>query len=148
MKTAESTSAVSPLRIQVVGARPGTTIEIVPGKTFFSLPPDSVDTIAVTELVPAGDGTFRPVARVCPRWWMLNAKNLKALNIAISDQSLARLVRAKFVRGQPITPRGIEFDYLDYLRHQAAVAADAEEFWDKKEPGQLLTNIERYRAAI
>lgn len=139
--------SAQPLRISVVGARPGVEIEVVPGKSYLPLEPQDVDTLALAELVPAGDGTYRPVARICGRWWTLSRKNLRRLGIAISESGLARLVRAGFVRGMRVTPNITQFDYFDYLRHERAVYED-DEFWDRTEPGQQMTNRERYRAAL
>jgi hypothetical protein len=137
----------SPLHIAVIGAKPGTMVEIKPGKTYVSLTPESVDVIAVPEMVPAGDGTFRAVARICPRRFTISRKNLKRLGIAISDTGLIRLVRAGFVAGEKVTPGITQFDFLDYLRHQKAVADDPE-FWDRTEPGERFSNRERYRQAL
>ncbi len=140
-------SPSAPLRIHVVGARSGTNVEIVPGRTYLPLGAQDIDTIAVTELVPAGDGTFRPVARICPRWFTLTPANLRRLGIAISVRGLARLITAKFVTGLAVTPGVTQFDYFSYLAHEAAVAADPE-FWDQVQPGHRFTNRERYRQAL
>ena len=137
----------SSLHIAVIGAKPGTIVEIKPGKTFVSLTPESVDAIAVPEMVAAGDGTWRAVARICPRRFTISRKNLKRLGIAISDTGLIRLVRAGFVAGEKVTPGITQFDFLDYLRHQKAVGDDPE-FWGHREPGHRFTNRERYRQAL
>jgi len=140
-----STTAL--LSIHVVGARPGTQVEIVPGRTYMPLKPESMDTMALAELVPAGGGTFRPVARICPRRFTIARKNLKRLGIAISETGLRRLVMAKLVEGERITPGVHQFDYFDYLRHEQAVRADPE-FWTRKEAGQNFTNLERYQQTL
>lgn len=146
--TSASSPAITPLTLAVMGAAPGTRVEVIPGKTYISLPPEAVETMALFELKPAGDGTMRPVARICSRFFTVTKKNLKSLHIAISDQGIARLIRAGFVSGGPVTPGVWQFDYFSYLRHEQAVLADPEEFWARKEPGQLLTNIARYRASV
>lgn len=133
--------------VQVIGAKPGTAVEALPGKTFVSLAPDAIDAIGVTELMPAGDGTYRPVVRICPRWVMLTKRNLRRFGIAISDSGMTRLIVAGFVRGMAVTPGVRQFDYFSYLDHERAVAADPE-FWDRTEPGQLFSNRDRYRKAI
>lgn len=137
----------SPLVIDLIGAKPGAKVELVPGKTFVSVQPAAVESVAVTELVPAGDGTFRVVARVCPRWFTVTPGNLKKLGIAISVRGLTRLIDGGFVLGMAVTPGVRQFDYFDYRRHEAAVAEDPE-FWDRVEPGRKFTNRERYRQAI
>jgi hypothetical protein len=141
--------SASSLRLQVVGARAGTAVEIVPGKTYVSLKPEAMESLALAELVPAGDGTFRPVARICPRKFTISRANLRRLGIAISESGLRRLVTAGFVAGERITPGVHQFDYFDYLRHEAAVAADPE-FWTRTEPepGQRFTNLQRYQHAL
>lgn len=133
--------------IPVIGAKPGTTVEVVPGKTYLPLTAESIESVGVTELVPAGGGTYRPIVRVCPRWVMLTKRNLRRFGIAISDSGMARLIVAGFVKGMAVTPGVRQFDYFSYLAHEAGVAADPE-FWDRTEPGQLFNNRERYRKAI
>lgn len=135
------------LGIHVVGAKPGTRVELVPGKTYVSLDPANVETVAVTEMVPAGGGLWRAVVRICPRKFALTPQNLTKLGIAISSRGLRRLILAKFVKGETVTPGVHQFDYFDYMRHEAAVAADPE-FWDRKEAGHKFTNRERYRQAL
>lgn len=141
------TQSSSPLAIHVVGAKPGTAVEIVPGKTYVALNPADVETVAVTELVPAGGGLWRAVVRICPRKFTLTPQNLKKLGIAISSRGLRRLILAGLIKGETITPGVHQFDYFDYVRHEAAVAADPE-FWDKTEPTHTFTNRERYRQAL
>lgn len=136
-----------PLQIQVVGAKSGTAIEIVPGRTYMPLKPDSMETMALAELVPAGGGTFRPVARICPRRFTISRKNLKRLGIAISETGLRRLVMAGLVEGERITPGVHQFDYFDYLRHETAVRNDPE-FWTRPIPGQKFTNLQRYQQTL
>lgn len=131
----------------VIGAKPGTTVQVLPGKTFVPIAPDSIEAVGVTELVPAGDGTYRPVVRICPRWVMVTEKNLRRFGIAISARGMVRLITASFVKGMTVTPGVRQFDYFSYRDHEAAVAADPE-FWDRVEPGQLFTNRDRYRKAI
>ncbi len=138
----------SPLSIHVVGAKPGTKIEVVPGRTFLSLDnPDSIETIGLTEMVPAGAGTWRAVVRVCPRRFTLSPLNMKRLGIAISMRGLARLIDAGFVAGERVTPGVRQFDYFDYRRHEAAVAADPE-FWERKQTGHNFTNRQRYQQSL
>lgn len=139
-------SSVS-LSLQVIGAKPGTAIETVPGRTYAPLPPDSLGTLALAELVPTGEGTYRAVARVTRRKFSITRANLARLGIAISDRSLGRLVAARLVAGERVTPNCTQFDYFDYLRHEAAVRADPE-FWSRREPGHAFTNLERYQQTL
>ena len=138
----------SPLAIHVIGAKPGAMVEIVPGKTYLALAPSKIETIGIHEWVPAGDGTYRAMVRVSPRWFTVSRRDFKKLQIAISESSLRRLIRAGLVTGHPVTPGCTQFDYFSYLGHMATVAAAPEEFWDRKEPGQNFTNRERYRQAL
>ena len=133
--------------VQVIGAKPGTVLEVLPGKTYLPLDAESIEAVGVTELMPAGDGTYRPVVRICPRWVMLTRRNLRRFGIAISDSGMVRLIIAGFVKGMAVTPGVRQFDYFSYLDHESAVAADPE-FWDRTEPGQLFSNRDRYRKAI
>jgi hypothetical protein len=137
---------MSTLAISAIGAKPGTMVEVAPGKTYVAVPPESIDTVAVVELVPAGDGTFRPVARICPRRFAANKKNLRRFGIAISERSMGRLVLAGLVKGERVTPGVLQVDYFDYLRHEQA--ASDPEFWDRVEPGQVFSNRERFQQAL
>lgn len=136
----------SPLTISAIGAKPGTMVEAIPGKTYVALEPGAIETVAVVELVPAGGGTFRPVARICPRRFAVTKKNLKRFGIAISDRSMSRLVTAGLVSGERVTPGVLQVDYFDYLRHEQA--ASDPEFWERVEPGQTFTNRERFQQAL
>jgi hypothetical protein len=136
-----------PTSIQVIGAKPGTTVQPVPGKVYYPLPDSGVELIGVAEMVPAGGGTWRPVVRVCPRRVPIRPDELKRLGIAISPAGMVRLVRAGFVAGGQTTPGINQFDYLDYRRHEAAVESDPE-FWDRTEPGHSLSNRLRFRRAL
>ncbi len=78
-------SGTTSLSLHVVGAKPGSSVEIVPGKTFLPLAPENVNTIALAELVPAGDGTFKAVVRICPRFFTVSRRDLRKLNIPISE---------------------------------------------------------------
>jgi hypothetical protein len=140
-------SPIKTPRVPVIGAKPGTTVQPEPGKKFAPITPDSLDRVALAELVPAGDGTFRAVARICPRYFTIRQDNLRRLGVAISAQGMIRLVRAGFVAGCQATPGITQFDYFDYLRHEGQVAADPD-FWDTRQEGHILTNRERYRRAI
>lgn len=130
----------------VVGALPGARVEVAPGRTFAPVSPEYVPTLAIAELVPAGDGTFRMMARICPRQFSCSAKNLRRLGIDISAQTMRRLINAGFVRGGKTTPNLYLFDYYSYLEHEKA--ASDPEFWDQTQPGQKFTNLERFRQAL
>ncbi len=132
--------------LPVIGAKPGTLVEIIPGRKFVALPVNSVNQLAIAEMVPAGDGTFRIVARICPRYFSCSAKNLRRLGIDISKRTMQRLINGKFVRGQKTTPNLFQFDYFSYLEHEAA--ASDPEFWDRTEPDQRFSNLERFRQAL
>ncbi len=139
-----STSTTS--RVPVVGAHEGVTVEVVPGRKFVPLPPASVPHVAVCELVPAGDGTFRPVARLCPQWFSLNEANLRGLGIGVSRASIKRLIVAGFVTGQQVTPGVYQFDYFSFREHVQRTCDP--EFWDQTAPGHKQTNRQRYSAAV
>lgn len=132
--------------VPVVGAVPGTLVEVVPGKKFVPLPITAVPPVAIAELVPAGDGTYRVVARICPQWFTCQSANLRKLGIGISGTSMLRLIRAGFVDGQQTTPQVHQFDYYSYQGHMQR-AADPE-FWDRTEAGYRKTNRQRYREVL
>ena len=122
-------------------------IEVAPGKSIIPLPADDVQTIAIAELVPTGNGQFRQIARICPRWFRIAREDLVRLHITISEMTMRRLVEAGFIRGGPITPWVYQFDVYSYFDHVARVEAD-HNFWNNKEPGHQLTNQERYRKVL
>lgn len=132
--------------LPVVGAKPGTFVTPLPGKTFIPLALDCVDYVALAELIPAGDGTFRVVARICPQWFSCSTKNLRRLGIGISGTGMLRLIRAGFVEGRNETPQITQFNFHSYRQHQ--LATNDPEFWDRKEPHHEFTNRQRYSQAI
>lgn len=140
-------SGTTSLSLHVVGAKPGSSVEIVPGKTFLPLAPENVNTIALAELVPAGDGTFKAVVRICPRYFTVSRRDLRKLNIPISEMTLRRLITARFVSGQAVTPGVTQFDFFSYLDHVRRVDADPE-FWSRTDEPHRFTNRERYRQAL
>ena len=111
----------------VLFAKKPTSVVIAPGKTVSALPPDAVDAIAIAELQPAGDGTYRPVARLAKRWIINNDANLKTYGIPLSYRSVLRLIRGGFIDGRHATPKTWQFDYYSYLRHLEACKDP--EFW-------------------
>lgn len=131
--------------IPVVGAAPGTTVELVPGKKFYDLPPAAVPPLGVAEWVPAGGGTYRFVARVLSRWHVLNSRTMRMLGIPCSHATLYRLIRANFIESRQTAPNTREFSYDSYLAH--AEATKDPEFWTRREPGQRFSNLERFRQA-
>lgn len=132
--------------VPVIGAVDGTTVEIVPGRRFVPLANDAVRPVALAELVPAGDGTWRLVARICPQWFPVSSESLRRLGIGLSRSSLKRLIIAGFVEGQLTTPGVYQFDYFSFREHTRR-AADPE-FWGTVEKGQRLTNAQRYSSAV
>ncbi|MBM3855340.1 MAG: hypothetical protein FJ399_19665 [Verrucomicrobia bacterium] len=142
-----SAAGAFPITISVIGAKPGTAIEVVPGKTFLPLKPENVDTIGIAEWVPAGDGVFRPMVRVASRWFTVSRRDLRRLNIPISEMTLRRLITSAFVYGMQVSPGVMQFDYFSYCEHLLRVAQDPE-FWDRIEPGRNFTNRQRYRQTL
>lgn len=94
----------TPSLIPVVGARPGVMVEVIPGKKYLPLSEDSVPPVAVAESVPAGDGTWRWMAKICPQWVSITKRNLARLGIGISVQGMRRLCTAGFVQARQVTP--------------------------------------------
>lgn len=131
--------------LPVVGAKAGAVAEVLPGQRIVPLPDAILPEVVVADVVPAGDGTFRLIGRVSPRWFPVKTEVLQKLGIGISRQSMKRLIWAGFVKGQLTIPGVFEFNYQSYLEHHAK--ATDPEFWDQKEPGQKLTNRERLREA-
>ena len=131
--------------IPVVGARPGTTVQVVPGQRYVPLPADAWEPWGLAEMVPAGGGTLRPMVRICPRSFGCTTKNLRRLGIGISTNSMVRLIEAGFVASQKTTPGLYQFDYHSFRDHEARVAQDSE-FWTTIEPGQKLSNGARIKA--
>lgn len=131
----------------VIGCTPGTTVELVPGKRFIPLPPESLPPVALAEMVPAGGGTFRPVARICPRFFTVTRANLALLGIAIDVRTLVRLIEAGFVAGGFVSPGIRQFSFDSYQEHAARVMDDPE-FWDRISPGHRFTNRQRFQQVL
>lgn len=131
------------LRVPVIGALPGTTVEPVPGQRYVALAADNViPPVAIAQLVPQGGGTYRLMAQIAPRWFAVTEENLKTLGIGISRKSMIKLIRAGFVEGQQTLPQVHQFDYHSWLAHLEASKESG--FWERAElrgsPAQRLTN--------
>lgn len=130
----------------VLGALPGTSVVLEPGKRYLPLPLAVCPPSALGQLVPAGDGTFRFVAQIMPRWFVLNAKTLRLLGIPCSQRTLLRLMIAGFIETRRPAPNTREFSYDAYLAH--AEASRDPEFWHRIQPGHRYTNLQRFRQAL
>lgn len=133
---------MSTATLPVVGAKPGATVQVVPGTRYVPLPYDAAEPICILETTPLGGGAFRYGARVNGRQFACTKKNLHRLGIDMSTRSLCRLIEAGFVAGQKSTPGLYQFDYHSLREHERRVAADPE-FWSSIEPGQTKTNYLR-----
>ena len=118
MPTPSTPTDKNRLRDPVVGARAGVTVEIVPGQNFANLPAQDIPHHAIAELVPAGGGTFRPVARISGKMFTCHQKTLRLLNIPISKTTLIRLIQTGFIEGHQESPGIYVFDYESYLAHR------------------------------
>lgn len=116
--------------VPVVGAKPGTKIEIAPGQTVAPIDIADVEQVAIADIVPQGDGTFRAVARLSRRWLAVSPRTLRRLGIDHSPTTLHRLIRAGFVRGRQPSPRVYEFELESYLEHLQA--CEDPEFWTEQ----------------
>jgi hypothetical protein len=145
-------SAPATLRVPVIGALPGTTIEPEPGKRFVALPHgDVIPPVAMAQLIPEGGGSYRLVAQITPRWFAVTEENFKKLGIGISRKSMVKLIRAGFVDGTQTLPQVHQFDYFSWLAHLEATRTPG--FWEKEEmrgePPIRLSNREwLYRATL
>ena len=112
-------------------------VEMAPGQPVVELPPDRVPKIAVFDLQPAGDGTYRPVAR--RRELYVTLKEAEEL-LRVPYHILLRLTRAGFVDWDRPTPNCIRLSLASWFEHQERVRRDPE-FWSGK-------NLERYKEAL
>jgi hypothetical protein len=134
------------VKLPVIGARPGVTVEALPGRRYVPIPVEAIDPIAVAEVVPCGGGMFRIVARIGPQWFSCKAKILRGLGIGISGTSMTRLIRGGFVEGWQVTPGVFQFNYHSFKRHEEA--SSDPDFWERTEPGHRFTNRQRYSQAV
>ena len=106
------------------------TIQITPEertRNLAALPPALIPLVAIADWKPAGDGTYRPVARVHERFVML--KELERL-FGIPYRSLRRLAVAGFVASRQVTPGTLHIEIGSLWDHLAA--CQDEEFWTEK----------------
>lgn len=122
---------------------PNVQIEVRPGQKVAPLPEKAIPKLAIAKWVPAGDGTYRPVASIEGRAIRLTPDTVAQLKLPASYATIRRLVVAGFVDGGKVTPNLWVFDPESYLRHQNNVFSD-EEFWDEKHPDK---NLQRWREA-
>lgn len=123
---------------------PHTLVEVRPGEKVAPLPDSAVPKIAIAHWQPAGDGTYRPVAKVEGRAIRLCPETVERLRLPVSYATIKRLVVAGFVAGGKVTPNTWVFDPESYLQHQAEVFDD-EEFWDVNHPDK---NYQRWQEAV
>lgn len=117
-------------KLIVVGARAGTLIEVAPGQKIAALKIDQIERVALADILPQGDGTFRAVARVARRWLIVSPRNLRQLGSDHSVATLQRLIKAGFVKGRQPSPRVNEFDLMSYLEHLER--CEDPEFWTER----------------
>lgn len=121
------------------------TLEVAPGKDLVPLPPTHVDRMCLAELIPTGEpSTYRAVARVHEINVRLTNGIAKKLGLGGRSDTLRRLIKAGFVKGQAVAPRCYTFSLTSFFEHQANVrkaADEGTEFWTDE-------NLQRYRAAI
>ena len=118
-------------------------IEVRPGERVAPLPESAIPRLAIATWTPAGDGTFRPVAKVEGRAIRLTPEVVASLKLPVSYTTIKRLIVAGFVAGGKVTPSSWVFDPESYIQHQNNVFDD-EEFWDEGHPDK---NLERWKEA-
>ena len=117
-------------------------LELAPGQKVVPLP-DEVEAsrVAMVDWQPQGDNTYRPVARIHERWMRLSQETVRRLGMGLSYKTLARLIRADFVRGRQVSPGVWLVDLVSYEAHCQAVEEDPE-CWEHPD------NLERYKRAL
>ena len=110
---------------------------MAPGEHVVELPASLVPKIAVFDLTPAGDGTYRPVAR--RRELYVTLKEAEEL-LRVPYHTLLRLTRGGFVDWDRPTPNCIRLSLASWFEHQERVRRDPE-FWTGK-------NLERFQATL
>lgn len=118
----------------------GVKVEVTPGSQL-EMWPDHLPTpqIGVFDWVDQGDGSYKPMIRIQPKFVRLVRESYETMGLGISYSSLRRLMHAGFVDGLCITPGHYSFDIQSFYRHVARVKADPD-FWTGK-------NLKRYMQA-
>jgi hypothetical protein len=124
---ADAAQPQSRLRVAVIGARPGATVELAPGQRFAAVDAGDMPKICVAEMVPAGGGTFKMMARVLPKEFTNSNRNLRLLGIPLSVDTMQRLIKTGFIQGHQETPQLYVFNYDSYLEFKTQCQAG--EFW-------------------
>jgi hypothetical protein len=109
-----------------------TTVEVAPGKSVVDAPAAEVRRIGVCDLVPQGDGTYKPVLRIHAQEVKLSPHTLRELGIGISIETMRRLIRAGFVQGARSAPNAYFFtlqSYFDHVERVRAAASVGDDFW-------------------
>ena len=112
-------------------------VEMAPGEHVVEVPPEVVPKIVVADLVPAGDGTYRLVARRRELYIPL-AEAAKL--VRFEYRSMLRLVRGGFLESDRPTPNSIRISLASWFEHQERVRRDPE-FWSGK-------NLARFQATL
>lgn len=104
------------------------TVLAAPHERVVDLPVESIPRVAVADWQPAGDGTYRPIARIHGCWPRMN--EVHELQLGIRYRTLKRLVVAGFVEGARVSPSCWIFSLESYWRHLRRCQEDPE-FWEK-----------------
>ncbi len=127
--------------VTVCGLRTGdgreVQVEMAPGEHVVDIPASAVPKVVTAELQPAGDGTYRLVARRRE----LYIPAVQAAKVFSFDyQSILRLARGKFIDSDRPTPNTIRISVASWFEHQERVRRDPE-FWTGK-------NLQKWRETI
>lgn len=103
------------------------TIEVAPGQRVVDLAREDIPRVGVCDWMPAGDGTYRPVARI--HELLIRVTEAERI-VRIPYLTLRRLVRGEFVKGVQITPGNVLIDLHSYYEH--VENCKDPEFWTEK----------------
>lgn len=129
----------------LIGAKPGVTVEIAPGKKIELRESDPLPRFCIAEMVPMGGGTYRVVPRPLVVWQSLSQVSLSRLGITLSENTMRRLGRGKFIELRQISPSRFEFNFQSWVDH--CTRCSDPEFWHTKD-AKKRTNLDRYKETL
>jgi hypothetical protein len=124
-------------------------VEVVPGKTVADLPKAVMPRVGVADWLPAGDGTYRAVARIHEKFVRVTSRLIAQLGLGVSMQTLHRMGRAGFIDMPQVTPNTYLLSIESVYAHFRAVKDDPE-FWARRieRDGVTMTRREWWLRSI
>ncbi len=134
-------------KARVIGKK--AEVEIAPGVKITPVSVEVVTRFAIARLLPAGDGTFRPVVQACEPWMRLTVALPRQLGLGICWKTLLRLITSGIIESRRTSPHSTEIS-IESLNAHLEGCRDPE-YWTTPvtwPDRRRMTRLERWKEAI